>query len=62
MNSLFEHNIYMINKIIPLYQKGFPINLEIIIPEDNSVILLYDITENLNCKKCKEFTLKCIEI
>ena len=41
----------MINKIIPLHQIGFPINLEIIIPEDDSVRLLYDITEDLNYKE-----------
>lgn len=41
----------MTNKIIPLHQIGFPINLEIIIPKDDSVRLLYDITEDLNYRE-----------
>ena len=37
--------------IIPIHQIGFPINLEIIIPEDDSIRLLYDITDDLNYRE-----------
>ncbi|MCE5221961.1 MAG: IS1182 family transposase [Clostridium sp.] len=40
--------------IIPMHQIGFPIDLEIIIPEDDSVRLLYEITEGLNYSKLYE--------
>lgn len=36
------------NNIIPIHQIGFPISFENIIPEDDSVRLLYDVTEGLD--------------
>ena len=41
----------MNNNIIPIHQIGFPIDLEIIIPDDDSVKLLYEITEGLDYSK-----------
>ena len=41
----------MNNNIIPIHQIGFPIDLEIIIPDDDSVELLYEITEGLDYSK-----------
>ncbi|SFD50664.1 IS1182 family transposase [Clostridium uliginosum] len=40
--------------IIPIHQIGFPINLENIIPKDDSVRLLYEVTEGLNYSKLYE--------
>lgn len=37
-----------IKNIVPMYQIGFPINIEIIIPEDDPVRLLYEVTEGLD--------------
>lgn len=34
--------------IVPMHQIGFPINVEIIIPEDDPVRLLYEVTEGLD--------------
>ena len=39
------------NNIIPIYQIGFPINLEIIIPKNDSVRTLYEVTEGLDYSK-----------
>ena len=36
------------NNIIPIHQIGFPISFENIIPDDDSVRLLYDVTEGLD--------------
>lgn len=38
----------MNKKIVPMHQIGFPINVEIIIPEDDSVRLLYEVAEGLD--------------
>ena len=38
----------MSNRIVPMHQIGFTINVEIIISEDNPVRLLYEVTEGLN--------------
>lgn len=35
-------------KVIPIHQIGFPIDLEIMIPQNDSVRLLYEVTERLN--------------
>lgn len=40
--------------IIHIHQLGFPINLEIIIPKDDSVRTLYEVTEGLNYSKLYE--------
>ena len=40
--------------IINIHQLGFPINLEIIIPKDDSVRTLYEVTEGLNYSKLYE--------
>ena len=39
------------NNIIHIHQLGFPINLEIIIPKDDSVRTLYEVTEGLDYSK-----------
>ena len=39
------------NNIIPIHQIGFPINLEIIIPKNDSVRTLYEVTEGLDYSK-----------
>lgn len=39
------------NKIIPIHQIGFPINLDFIIPDNDSVKLLYEVTEGLDYSK-----------
>lgn len=41
-------------KVIPIHQIGFPIDLEIMIPKDDSVRLLYEVTEGLNYSKLYE--------
>ena len=55
----FAHNIVMKNiklknNIIHIHQLGFPINLEIIIPKDDSVRTLYEVTEGLDYSKLYE--------
>ena len=40
--------------IIHIHQLGFPINLEIIIPKDDSVRTLYEVTEGLDYSKLYE--------
>ena len=50
-STFFTYNINMNNNIIPIHQIGFPIDLEIIIPDDDSVKLLYEITEGLDYSK-----------
>ena len=45
MNTLKNKNI------IHIHQIGFPINLEIIIPKDDSVRTLYEVTEGLDYSK-----------
>ena len=47
-------NIKLKNNIIHIHQLGFPINLEIIIPKDDSVRTLYEVTEGLNYSKLYE--------
>ena len=47
-------NIKLKNNIIHMHQLGFPINLEIIIPKNNSVRTLYEVTEQLNYSKLYE--------
>ena len=42
------------NNIIHIHQLGFPINLEIIIPKDDSVRTLYEVTEGLDYSKLYE--------
>ena len=45
----FVQNKYMYFKNInPIHQIGFPIDVEIIIPEDDPVRLLYEVTEGLD--------------
>lgn len=49
MNPLFEHNSSMNkNNNIPIQQIGFTISFENIIPEDDSVRLLYNVAEGLD--------------
>lgn len=55
MNSLFLHIILFMkdlnnrfNNIMAIHQLGLPISFENIIPDDDSVRLLYDVTEGLN--------------
>ena len=55
----FTYNIVMKknkfkNNIIHIHQLGFPINLEIIIPKDDSVRTLYEVTEGLDYSKLYE--------
>ena len=57
--TFFVHNILMktINKhknIIDIHQLSLPISFENIIPDDDSVRLLYDVTEGLNYTKLYE--------
>ncbi len=47
-------NIKLKNNIIHIHQLGFPINLEIIIPKDDSVRTLYEVTEGLDYSKLYE--------
>ena len=47
-------NIICKKNIIHIHQLGFPINLEIIIPKDDSVRTLYEVTEGLNYSKLYE--------
>ena len=47
-------NIKLKNNIIHIHQLGFPINLEIIIPKDDSVRTLYEVTEGLYYSKLYE--------
>ena len=48
-NSVCKKNI------IHIHQLGFPINLEIIIPKDDSVRTLYEVTEGLDLVLCQYF-------
>jgi transposase len=40
-----------IKNIIPMHQIGFPIKTEIMIPKDDPVRLLYEVTEGLDYSK-----------
>ena len=47
--AFFAHNIIMKNQnIIDIHQLSLPISFENIIPDDDSVRLLYNVTEGLN--------------
>ena len=55
-------NIKLKNNIIHIHQLGFPINLEIIIPKDDSVRTLYEVTEGLDFQNYMKRTLLKVEI